>query len=441
MPENDVVNRYEIAAKYPGKYGIVGVSPQIAEVFGLITSYNPVQGDANNEPVLITGATGTGKNLVAMAIHVQSGRAGKFASVNCAAIPTELLESALFGHYKGAFTDAVRNKDGWFEVAKHGTIHLDEIGTLHPSLQAKILRAIENHEIERIGGTKSLYVDARVVASTNTDLESAIARGMFRDDLYHRINVFPIHMPSLDERREDIPLLARFFYEVYAIKHEKPFSPENGHALKALANYNWPGNVRQLEHVVERILIQDGFSGDITRFLDASQTTSQNSGVYPGASSSTQGQKDYGAGNAQPSTRMGLDLKALSRRAVMDAEREFIAKALEKTKWNRTKATKLLGISYRALLYKIKDYGLTPSVSDGAYKPHGDTIIDAPPHVDSTQIKSSPEDEFKARERAAMIIALNEAGWNAAKAARKSGIRESTFYYKMDTYRIQRPSK
>jgi transcriptional regulator with GAF, ATPase, and Fis domain len=206
--------------------------------------------------VLITGETGTGKELVARAIHRRSRRSSRaFVSVNCAAIPRDLIASELFGHEKGSFTGATQRRIGRFELAQGGTIFLDEVGELPPETQIALLRVLQEREFERVGGTGSIRTDVRVIAATNRDLESAIAAGMFRSDLFYRLNVFPIEIPPLRERREDIPLLVEYFIDHYSRKAGKSFKMVNRRSLDLLQSYPWPGNIRELQNVIERSII------------------------------------------------------------------------------------------------------------------------------------------------------------------------------------------
>jgi transcriptional regulator with GAF, ATPase, and Fis domain len=206
--------------------------------------------------VLITGETGTGKELVARAIHRRSRRCSRpFVSVNCAAIPRDLIASELFGHEKGAFTGATQRRLGRFELAEGGTIFLDEIGELPSETQIALLRVLQEHEFERVGGTASIQTNVRVIAATNRDLEAAIAAGVFRSDLFYRLNVFPVEMPSLRERREDIPLLVEYFVDRFARKSGKRFQTLNKKSLDLLQSYPWPGNIRELQNVIERSVI------------------------------------------------------------------------------------------------------------------------------------------------------------------------------------------
>jgi PAS domain S-box-containing protein len=236
---------------------IVGTSPPLQKVLSRISKVAPA-----DSSVLITGETGTGKELVARAIHRRSRRSSRtFVSVNCAAIPRDLIASELFGHEKGAFTGATQQRLGRFELAAGGSIFLDEIGELPAETQIALLRVLQEHEFERVGGAGSIRTDVRLIAATNRDLDAAIAAGTFRSDLFYRLNVFPIEIPPLRERREDIPMLVEYFIDRYARKAGKTFQALNKRSLDLLQSYSWPGNIRELQNVIERSLIVS--SGDI----------------------------------------------------------------------------------------------------------------------------------------------------------------------------------
>jgi formate hydrogenlyase transcriptional activator len=230
---------------------IVGISPALHAVLSRVSKVAPT-----DSTVLITGETGTGKELIARAVHKRSQRRSRaFVSVNCAAIPRDLIASELFGHEKGAFTGATQRRLGRFELAEGGTIFLDEIGELPPETQIALLHVLQEHEFERVGGTGSIRTDVRVIAATNRDLEAAIAAGMFRSDLFYRLNVFPIEVPPLRERREDIPVLVEYFIDRYASKAGKSIRGVNKKSLELLQSYLWPGNIRELQNVIERSVI------------------------------------------------------------------------------------------------------------------------------------------------------------------------------------------
>ena len=249
MEENTTLKE-QLKERY-SQYNIVGRSNKMREVFSMIEQVSD-----SEATVIIRGESGTGKELAANAIHYNSPRAeGPFIKINCAAIPETLIESELFGHEKGSFTGATEKRIGKFERADKGTIFLDEIGTLNPEAQAKILRVLQEKELERVGGSKTISVDVRIIAATNKDLENSIKDGSFREDLYYRLNIFPIYMPPLRERKTDVLLLADFFMESYSKKYKKDIRRVSTPAIDALMKYHWPGNVRELENCIERAVI------------------------------------------------------------------------------------------------------------------------------------------------------------------------------------------
>jgi two-component system response regulator AtoC len=284
--------------------------------------------------VLITGESGTGKELIARHIHDASPRATRpFVAVNCAAIPEALLESELFGHARGAFTGATADRQGLFEEAHEGTLFLDELGDLPVALQVKLLRALQEGEVRRVGDNASRSVDVRLVAATARDLETDVAEGKFRADLYYRVNVVRIHLPPLRERAEDIPELVRHFVDRINRRLGLHVSGVTAAAMRALMEYPWPGNVRELENVVERAMVlTDGPQLDVDQLPLTAPSARHDNGASP------------------------LDLSV--KRRTEDLERALIKEALERTRGNRTRAAKLLDLSHRALLYKIRDYGL-----------------------------------------------------------------------------------
>jgi two-component system response regulator AtoC len=288
--------------------------------------------------VLVTGESGTGKELVARLIHDASPRAGAaFVAVNCGAIPEALLESELFGHVKGAFTGASTDKPGLFEEADGGTLFLDEIGELPAPLQVKLLRALQEGEVRRVGATDARVVDVRVIAATARDLQTEVAASRFRSDLYYRINVVSIRLPALRERKEDIPELARHFLDLYNQRLGLQVQRISAVAMRRLVEHAWPGNVRELENVIERALVlASGASIDAEQLPDALGAISAN-----------------GAGGVPPSND---DLSV--KRRIPELESELIRRALERTGGNRTRAAQLLDLSHRALLYKIRQYGI-----------------------------------------------------------------------------------
>jgi two-component system response regulator AtoC len=290
---------------------------------------------ATRSTALILGESGTGKELVARAIHDASPRRGKrFVAVNCAAIPAPLLESELFGHVRGAFTDAVRDKAGLFEEASGGTLLLDEVGELPLALQAKLLRVLQEGELRRVGDSASIQVDVRLIAATLRDLTEDVAAGRFREDLYYRLNVLPIHIPPLRDRAEDIPQLARFFAQRHAARHGLGEVVLPDAVVEALAAQPWPGNVRELENVIERaVVLAEGPELDLA-YLSTVMTV-----------------------RAPAPNGHGDELSI--KKATRELEQELIRRALGATQGNRTNAAKLLEISLRALLYKMKEYGIS----------------------------------------------------------------------------------
>jgi two-component system, NtrC family, response regulator AtoC len=290
--------------------------------------------------VLIGGESGTGKELVARAIHRLSPRAqAPFIAVNCGAIPDTLLESELFGHRKGAFTDANRDRKGLFEEASGGTLFLDEIGELPLGLQVKLLRVLQEGEIRRLGDSQDVKVDVRVVAATARDLSAEVGRGAFREDLFYRLNVFALRLPALRERREDIPLLVEHFLARMNARMGLAVVGTSPEAMRLLVDHDWPGNVRELENCVERaIVLCEGTHIEVEALPERLRRTSPLPAVAPS------GAEDDG----------DLSIKRASRRS----EESLIRRALQKTRGNRTRAAELLEISHRALLYKIKEYGI-----------------------------------------------------------------------------------
>jgi two-component system response regulator AtoC len=296
-----------------------------------------------NVPVLMLGESGVGKEVVARLIHKLSPRAHRtFLKVNCAALPSELLESELFGYEPGAFTGANRPKPGKFEICNHGTILLDEIGEMPPSLQAKLLHVLQDQQFSRLGGRTTISVDVRILAATNVDVQQAIAARRLREDLYYRLNAFTLNLPPLRERREEIPLLLKHFMANLSERYARaplPFSPA---LMDACMRYHWPGNLRELENMVKRYLIL----GDEALILSELDPQNPNMIGLP----------------ATPPRRTGdtSDLKTLVRGLKDEAEMQAISEALEHTKWNRKEAARMLNISYKALLYKIRQYGIEP---------------------------------------------------------------------------------
>ncbi len=295
--------------------------------------------------VLIQGESGVGKEIVARALHHNSPRRDKpLIKVNCAALPEELLESELFGYEKGAFTGAYRQKPGKFELAHNGTIFLDEIGDISPSLQAKLLQVLQDGEFSRLGGKTDIQVDVRVLVATNKDLEEAVRDGRFREDFYYRLNVLNISVPPLRERRQEVPVFVNHFLDIYGKKYDKRISPLSPKLMKMFMQHPWSGNIRELENMIKRLVLL----GDEAAIIEEFSSEFKRKKVHQKSKPQLQ--------NPFPPI---LPLKEVSRRAAMQAEREAILKVLGQTNWNRKRAAKLLNISYKAILYKIKEYGLT----------------------------------------------------------------------------------
>jgi transcriptional regulator with PAS, ATPase and Fis domain len=303
-----------------------------------------------NITVLIRGESGTGKELVSRTIHARSLRKEKpFVKVLCAALPEGLLESELFGYEKGAFTGAHRRKPGKFEFANHGTIFLDEIGEIHPILQAKLLQVLQDGEFSRIGGEVDVKVDARVVAATNKHLENAVEDGSFREDLFYRLNVVSIHLPPLRERKEEIPILAEYFFKKYCEQYNKKHHPLSDQTHKLLQDYDWPGNIRELENTVKRMVVLENENIILQKISERPVES-----VKPVASAPL----PQNIQPVEPETPPAFSLKEVGKDAAGKAEKELIQTILNQTHWNRKKAAQILQISYKALLYKIKKYEL-----------------------------------------------------------------------------------
>ncbi len=327
---------------------MIGDTPEMVKIKNLIEEI------ADSElTVLVRGESGTGKEIVARSIHELSSRAkGPFTKVNCAAIPRDLLEAELFGYEKGAFTGANRTKPGRFEVANKGTIFLDEIGEMPLELQSKLLQVLEQQEFVRVGGVQNIKVDVRIVCATNRNLEEAIANRQMRDDLYYRLNEITIPLPPLRERADDIPLLCDMFIRKYNAQYKKQFPGLSPEMSEKLMNYPWPGNVRQLENLVKQVVVR-GDEGIVDDIL--SRSTAAPSGTAP-TSSRASAADSAGADNGNT-----YSLKKRIGETVAREEKALISEVLQKTNWNRRKAAEVLEISYRSLLYKIKEYSLSAS--------------------------------------------------------------------------------
>ena len=302
---------------------VVG-SPQMERVVRLAEAVA-----ATEATVLITGESGTGKELVARFIHRRSRRRdGPFVAINCAAIPEGLLESELFGHERGAFTGAVRRRRGKIELAHGGTLLLDEVGEMSPKLQAKLLRVLQDHHFERLGGSCSLWADFRLIATTNRNLRAEVRRGAFREDLYYRLSVVPIHLPPLRERREDIPLLAHHFLQKYNRRRKRPVERISEEALRLMMSYDWPGNVRELENAIERALILA--EGDELMPQDLPWHVQRQRPLVPSG----------------------------RRCTLRKLEREYIRTVLDETRGNKLQAARILGIDRKTLYAKLRRYRL-----------------------------------------------------------------------------------
>jgi len=287
-------------------------------------------------PVLLTGESGVGKEVLARFIHTHSLRRDKpFVKVNCAALPNDLLESELFGYERGAFTGAMNDKPGKFELADKGTLLLDEIGEMTPHLQAKLLHVLQDSEYSRLGGKKTIRIDARVLASTNVNLEENVANGKFREDLYFRLNVIRVEIPPLRERREDIPVLCNYFLCRYRDRYKSTVDEISPALMDSFLRYDWPGNVRQLENAVKRYLILPDMNMNLSELKD--QT------AQPGAAPVVVKPKED-----------NMSLKDVGSRAAEHAEKELVLRVLEETSWNRKQAARRLNICYKALLNKLK---------------------------------------------------------------------------------------
>jgi len=322
---------------------LLGHSAQMRAIREMVEQVAPI-----NTTILFRGESGVGKDLVARAVHAASPRADRpFVRVNCAALPAGLLESELFGHEKGAFTGASRRKLGMFELANEGTIYLDEIGELPLALQAKLLHVVQDLRFSRVGGGETILVDTRIMASTNRNLELALSRGEFREDLYYRLNVVEIHVPPLRERREEIPVLASIFLERFnrEYRQSRQFLPET---LALIANCPWPGNVRELENFVHRFVVL-GNAQRSQQELDAALRPSRRPDPLVAPAPSL-------APAPSPATAdLTRGLRAIARSAAREAEGKALREVLDRVHWNRGEAARILKVSYKTLLSKIAE--------------------------------------------------------------------------------------
>jgi two-component system response regulator PilR (NtrC family) len=313
---------------------IIGRSAKMQEIFSIVGRIAKT-----TSTVLISGESGTGKELIARAIHYNSGRRGKFVSINCGALPETLLESELFGHERGAFTGAIREKRGLFQEADRGTIFLDEIGETSTGMQIKLLRVLQDRVVRKVGGTHEVTVDVRVLAATNRDLSDSIQKGTFREDLFYRINVIPIELPPLRQRKEDIPLLADYFIAKFCKNLGVPARRISADAMRALEKHAWPGNVRELENVIERMIALE--TSDVLTTKSLPETIV--------------------LGMALPEMSFDLPAGGISLQENLEAiGKVFMLKALERSGGVQTQAAELLGMSFRSFRYYAKKYDLIP---------------------------------------------------------------------------------
>ncbi len=354
LQKENVMLKMQLKKKYNFK-GLIGDSSSMQAVYELIEKIADT-----DSTVLITGESGTGKELIAKTIHYNnSSRAGgPFVPLNCAAIPRDLLESELFGHEKGAFTGAVNTRIGRFELAQGGTLFLDEVGELDPSLQVKLLRVLQEREFERVGGVKTIKVDVRILAATNKDLEKATKESGFREDLYYRLNVIPLHLPPLRTRPEDIALLTAYFVQEFAQKRKREAFTFSRQAMESLLRYRWPGNVRELENLIERLTIL--VSGSVVQVSDLPeklhQTAFSDSDRPAGMLQESPKKPDSALSGFQETAlgHDGIDLNQMVR----SMERSLIQEALQRTGGVRSKAAQLLGLNRTTLLEKMKKMGI-----------------------------------------------------------------------------------
>lgn len=317
-----------------GKTDFITINPEMIRIKEIVRRIA-----CTDATVLILGESGVGKELIAQAVHNQSQRKQKsMVRVNCAAIPSELLESELFGFERGAFTGALHSKTGKFELANRGTIFLDEIGEMSPGLQAKLLHVLQDGGFAKIGAKQDLKVDVRVVAATNQNLDRAIKEGRFREDLYYRLNVVKIEVPPLRERKEDIPLLCQYFFKKFKQEYNSDIERMPGSVIDTFMNYSWPGNIRELENMIRRLVVLKDEKYVLKDLALPVQTIP--------------------AQEAEIDLPGTLSLKEISKRKAGEIERDVILKALVENKWNKKKTSEALDISYRSLQYKVKEYGI-----------------------------------------------------------------------------------
>jgi len=321
--------------------GIIGNSPEMLKIYNLITRIGPTPAS-----VLIYGESGTGKELVAQAIHNQSKAPEKhFVPITCSAIPESLLESELFGHVKGSFTGAIANKIGLFELADGGSVFLDEIGELTPLIQTKLLRVLQERELKRVGGINTIKVNVRIIAATNKDLEEEIIAGRFREDLFYRLAVVPLRVPPLRERKSDVPLLVKHFLKKYSDRMDKDVQEISSYSLKVLMEYDYPGNVRELENIIERGVALESSNIILPESLTLSTYRKEGKPLEPS-------QSFIAVESEEELYSQGLD-KTMAR-----LEKEMIEHALSKTDNSKIRAAELLKVSFRSLRYKVQKYDI-----------------------------------------------------------------------------------
>jgi two-component system nitrogen regulation response regulator NtrX len=336
----------ELKLAMESKYEIIGQSPALRRVLEAVKRAAPT-----NATCLLLGESGVGKELVARTIHRNSPRAGqRFVQVNCAAIPEELIESELFGHEKGSFTGATEKQVGKFEQADRGTIFLDEVGDMSQKTQAKVLRVLQEQEVERLGSARTIKVDVRVIAATNKNLEEAIERGEFREDLFFRLNVIPIVVPPLRERREDIPLLVQHFARLIGDEHNLKPRRVDAAAMEALQRYRWRGNIRELRNTVERIMIMA--AGDVVRVDDLPAEVRNGEASRPAAA------EPPGAAVAAPAGGGSGTLREFKDAA----ERAYLVQKLRETNWNISKTAEIIDTPRSNLYKKLEQYGIKQEV-------------------------------------------------------------------------------
>ncbi len=341
LKKENIMLKRQLKKKY-NFHGIIGSSSEMQNVYEMINKVADT-----DSTVMIYGESGTGKELIAKTLHFNSSRSqNAYVPLSCAAIPKDLLESELFGHEKGAFTGAINTRIGRFELANGGTIFLDEIGELHPSLQVKLLRVLQEREFERIGSIKSVKVDVRILAATNKDLEKATKEGTFREDLYYRLNVIPLHLPPLRERKEDILLLMEHFMNIYSNKKKREPLKILPDAMECLTNYHWPGNVRELENLVERLVILNEECSVAAYNLPERFHSGRSTPINKISSSMSY--------DTVQLPNDGIDMNGL----LNEIENSLILQAIERTRGVKSKAANILGINRTTLLEKLKKKAL-----------------------------------------------------------------------------------